>query len=306
MVRSPLNYTGGKFKLLSQILPLFPNDINKFVDLFCGGCSVGLNVNAGSIIYNDYDETLISMYETIRSLDVDVLLGLVRRIIIEYGLSLTSSNGYEFYGCESNTGLADFNREKYLKLRRDFNQKKKNKEFDLNYYLMFYVLTVYSFNNQIRFNSKGEFNLPVGKRDFNSNMEEKLKGFNRRIQKQNCEFSCMDYSKFDVISLSPRDFVYVDPPYLISCATYNEQGGWTFEDERKLLSFLDELTNNNIRFALSNVLSNKGKDNLLLKDWLIDNSDRYDCFNIENSFSNSSYQARNRDMLTKEVIVTNY
>ena len=45
-VKSCLNYTGGKYKLLPQIIPLFPEDINMFVDLFCGGCNVGINVNA--------------------------------------------------------------------------------------------------------------------------------------------------------------------------------------------------------------------------------------------------------------------
>lgn len=45
MIQSPLNYTGGKYKLLPQILPLFPGDIRVFVDLFCGGCNVGLNVD---------------------------------------------------------------------------------------------------------------------------------------------------------------------------------------------------------------------------------------------------------------------
>ena len=39
MIQSPLNYTGGKYKLLPQILPLFPKDIDVFVDLFCGGCN---------------------------------------------------------------------------------------------------------------------------------------------------------------------------------------------------------------------------------------------------------------------------
>ena len=45
MIQSPLNYTGGKFKLLPQILPLFPKNINTFVDLFCGGCNVGINID---------------------------------------------------------------------------------------------------------------------------------------------------------------------------------------------------------------------------------------------------------------------
>ena len=34
IIQSPLNYTGGKFKLLPQILPLFPKNIDIFVDLF--------------------------------------------------------------------------------------------------------------------------------------------------------------------------------------------------------------------------------------------------------------------------------
>lgn len=51
MIQSPLNYTGGKYRLLSQILPLFPDDIETFVDLFCGGCNVGINVMANNHLY---------------------------------------------------------------------------------------------------------------------------------------------------------------------------------------------------------------------------------------------------------------
>lgn len=36
-IESPIKYVGGKYKLLNQIIPLFPEDINRFVDLFCGG-----------------------------------------------------------------------------------------------------------------------------------------------------------------------------------------------------------------------------------------------------------------------------
>ena len=52
-IASPLNYTGGKYKLLPQIFPLFPDNVNTFVDIFCGGCNVGINVNAQHIICND-------------------------------------------------------------------------------------------------------------------------------------------------------------------------------------------------------------------------------------------------------------
>ena len=51
LIKSPLNYVGGKYKLLPQILPLFPDNINTFVDLFGGGFNVGINVKANKIIY---------------------------------------------------------------------------------------------------------------------------------------------------------------------------------------------------------------------------------------------------------------
>lgn len=35
--KNPFNYTGSKYKLLPQILPLFPSNIDTFVDLFGGG-----------------------------------------------------------------------------------------------------------------------------------------------------------------------------------------------------------------------------------------------------------------------------
>ncbi len=303
IIQSPLNYTGGKFKLLPQILPLFPEKINCFVDLFCGGCNVGINVNSKSVIYNDLNEHLLYLYNTFKNLDKDITFELIYKTINDYQLSLVSENGYEFYNCESGKGLGDYNREHFLKLRKDFNDRK---EEDYYYYIMLYVMIVYAFNNQIRFNSKGEFNLPVGKRDFNKNMQNKLSEFIDRIKSQNCKFTCKDFRTFDVAFFNNDDFIYIDPPYLITCATYNEQGGWNEQDEKDLLSFLDNLTENNIRFALSNLLRSKGKENTLLINWLKENTNKYKIHNLNYGYSNSNYQTKNRDSKSEEVLVTNY
>ena len=171
---------------------------------------------------------------------------------------------------------------------------------------MLYVIIVYDFNNQIRFNSNGEFNLPVGKRDFNKKMEQKLIDFIDKIQEQNCIFTCRDFREFDTSKLTPKDFVYVDPPYLITCATYNEQGGWGEEDEKDLLSFLDELNDRNIRFALSNVLRSKGKENSILIEWLEKNAKKYKAIQLNFSYSNSNYQTKDKSSVTEEVLITNY
>lgn len=66
MIKSPLNYTGGKYRLLPQILPLFPQKIDRFIDLFCGGCNVGCNVIANEIIFNDNDARLIKLLKVLQ------------------------------------------------------------------------------------------------------------------------------------------------------------------------------------------------------------------------------------------------
>ena len=60
-IKSPLNYVGGKYKLLQQIIPLFPENINNFIDLFGGGFNVGINVKANRIIYNDMIIQLVDL-----------------------------------------------------------------------------------------------------------------------------------------------------------------------------------------------------------------------------------------------------
>lgn len=299
MVQSPLNYIGGKYKLLPQILPLFPKDINCFVDLFCGGCNVGINVQANKYIYNDICEPLIKLYLTIQNIPSYTFIDKVEEIINRYELSNVKKYSYSYYQCNSSKGLSSYNKDKYLNLRTDFNNMYNN---DSDYYIMLYVLIIYSFNNQIRFNRNGEFNIAVGKRDFNQNMENKLKSFIKIIQEQNAIFLNSDFRN---IELSNEDFVYVDPPYLITCATYNEQSGWTKDDEEDLLKYLDELNKRDIRFALSNVLESKGQENIILRQWLETNS-QYKTIPLNYTYNNVNYHRQNKEIETKEVLIINY
>ena len=302
MIQSPLNYTGGKFKLLPQILPLFPSQIDCFVDLFCGGCNVGINVSANRYVYNDSCEPLINLYSVMQTMKSEVFLSKVEKLIQKYDLSNVKLNGYEFYNCSSADGLGSYNKEKYLRLRSDFNSLSKK---DSDYYVMLYVLIVFAFNNQIRFNSSGKFNLPIGKRDFNQNMYKKLNNFLSLLHSQNAIFTHKDFRNFDISKLTPNDFVYVDPPYLITCAAYNEQGGWTENDEMDLLRFLDGLSKINIRFALSNVLEAKGNVNQILKHW-IENRTDYTMIDLNYSYNNSSYHRQKKKYRTREILVVNY
>ncbi|MBO6280089.1 MAG: DNA adenine methylase [Bacilli bacterium] len=301
LIESPLNYTGGKYKLLPQILPFFPNNTTRFVDIFCGGCNVGANVKSESVLFNDNNRIIIELFKLFKIKECNTTIRRIERIIKKYGLSDSSKHGYEFYSCSSSDGLATFNKDKFMRLREDFNNRTKKDE---RYYYLFYVLVVYAFNNQIRFNSKGEFNLPVGKRDFNSCMKEKLVKFINYLKTTNVSFSAKDFRK---IVLNPdTDFVYADPPYLITCATYNENGGWGEKEEVALLEYLDKAHVQGIKFALSNVLSSKGKVNKILLDWIESNDDKYRVIHLNYSYSNSNYHTKDKKTKSDEVLVVNY
>lgn len=300
IVKSPLNFTGGKYKLLPQLLPLFPKNVHTFVDLFCGGCNVAINVSAKKIICNDRDSNLIGLFSFFQHTNFSDMLPKVKEIIAAFDLSDSNTKGYNFYNCNSSTGLGNFNRNGFITLRNKFNLLSPTDE---NYFLMFYVLIVYSFNNQIRFNTNGEFNLPVGKRDFNIKMQNKLKSFFTALETQNISFTNKDFSEIHPTKLTEQDFVYADPPYLITCATYNENS-WNEAEEKRLLEYLDELTRHKVRFALSNVLSTDNKTNTILKNWLAIHKN-YTCHHLNFSYRNSNYHKKNIAK-TDEVLVTNY
>lgn len=283
-IQSPLNYIGGKYKLLPQILPYFPQKINTFVDLFCGGCNVGINVDAQKIVFNDNLSYLIDLYKTFHISNNDTVIGHIDNRINQFNLSLTNAEGYKH-------------------LRQLYNEERN--PLDL------FVLVAYSFNHQIRFNNSHEFNNPFGKErsSFNPKMKSNLDDFLNALHKKEVEFVSSNFDDFDLSSYGSDDFVYCDPPYLITTGTYNDgkRGftGWNNDEEIKLLKVLDGLNNRNVKFGLSNVLTHKGKTNDVLNKWIVDN-DLY-VTHLKKNYSNSNYHTIDRNtQATDEVLITNY
>ncbi|MCD8286956.1 MAG: Dam family site-specific DNA-(adenine-N6)-methyltransferase [Clostridia bacterium] len=306
LIQSPLNYPGGKYSLLPQLLPYFPEDADLFADLFCGGCSVGINAPCPRVLFNDSNSRLMDILRMFRNTETDRIMADIELIISAYGLSDTRLYGYEKYGGTGSAGLAEYNKEQYNRLRSDYNARIKEGGCGDEETLMLFVIIVFSFNNQMRFNSKGEFNMPVGKRDFNSQMRSKLTAFADRLRAGDYAFTAQDFRNLPADGWNENTFVYADPPYLISCATYNENGGWTEKDERDLLAYLDALDERGIRFALSNVLESKGRRNSILAEWAAANEYRYRTLHLENSYSNSNYQTKGRTAKCDEVLIINY
>lgn len=218
-------------------------------------------------------------------------------LIEHYGLSQTCQHGYEYYNCNSSNGVGSYNKLPYQALKADYNRKRSP--------ALFLLLIIFGFNNQIRFNNKGDFNMPVGKRDFNTSLRKKLSAFIERLKNQNIDFQCRDFRSIDIDELvAQQAFVYLDPPYLLGTASYNENGGWTQQDEMDLLGFLNRLHHAGVKFALSNVIRHKGETHTLLVDWVIEHA-----FNINHlsyGYGNANYQSKHKQSVTEEVLATNF
>lgn len=280
-IKSPLNYTGGKYKLLPQIIPLFPKEIDTFWDIFGGGFNVGINVEANHIIYNDSLVEISRMFDYFRCNSIHFLLDEIDEVIQKFRLN-------------------EENEEGYLELRREYNINK-----DLMLLSQLYVLICHSFSNQIRFNKKGEFNMPFGKRTFNNNMRKNFIRFVETLKSEDVHFESMGFKEFiNKYSkcFDKNDLVYCDPPYLNSTATYNEQGRWKDEDEIKLLKWLDELNDKGVKFALSNNLK---YENPYLKQWITENEGRYKVHYLKADYGNCNYQKKDKSK-DCEVLIVNY
>lgn len=285
LIKSPMNYTGGKYKLLPQILPLFPSKIDTFVDLFTGGGNVAVNVRANRIISNDFDAHVIGIYNAFKNMTLDEIIGAIEKTISKYELSLENVGGFNALRTAYNKGL---------------NEDVPPYTLDI----LLYVLICYSFNHQLRFNSRGEFNMPFGKNrsQWNDTMKKNLINFHKAIIEKDIIFTNKDFGELKVDKLTPNDFVYCDPPYLITCATYNEKDGWNINSEKRLLSLLDELNEHDIKFGLSNVLFSKGKTNDMLIEW----SKKYNVNHLDYTYQNCNYHTKDKDSKPDEVLITNF
>ena len=279
LIKSPLNYTGGKYKLLPQILPYFPNDINTFVDLFCGGCNVGINIKANNIICNDSNKVVIDLMHNWNRLNSEQALKILEQTINKYNLSKTNEEGFK-------------------NIRQDYNDGNKS-------WNIFYAMLTNAFNYQIRFSKQGNYNMPFGRNrsSFNPTLKKNFIKYIDKLNNINISFTNEDFRDVKMDNLNNNDFVYCDPPYLISCASYNEQDGWNKDCEKDLLNLLDSLNNKGIKFALSNVLENKGKSNDILKDWC----KKYNTIHLNNTYGNCNYHAKDKSSnTTDEVLIINY
>lgn len=265
--KSPLNFTGGKHKLIPALLEHFPSDVETFYDVFAGGLSVTINSEYQKIVANDIISPMIRFYEKIQEFDyVEDLIEMVKMC-----------------------SISKTDKEEYYRAREEFNKNKNP--------FLFFSLVSSCTNNMVRFNKKLKFNQSFGSRTVNKQTIKKLTNYHRVIHEKDILFTNYDYQEFlTKLNIGKEDFVYLDPPYTLTDPRYYQY--WTQVDDHMLCSMLEMLNYNGVRFVLSNVREHNGIVNPIL-----DKLKRYQIIDIENDYEKA---ARKKGKETIEIIVKNF
>ena len=296
-IRSPFFYVGDKYKLMPQLKQLMPKDIEQYIEPFVGGGSSFLNSKGTSYMLNDVDSYVVELHRQIGSYTgkAEELFEELFDIIDFYGLSC-SYRGIcvpeEMKKKYVKTYYSKYNKDAYIRMRKDFNERKDD-------FLRLYLLLIYGFNHMIRFNGKGDFNLPVGNVDFNNNVYQALNNYLKFVGEHEIEFFNMDYISFlEKIKFENNSYVFLDPPYLISMSEYNKL--WNDKKEDELCEYLDLVNDRGIKVGITNLITHKGKVNRRFLDW----SKKYCAYDVKSNYISFNDNTIKAD--SQEVFVTNY
>ena len=290
MIISPIFYMGNKKKLIKKgLIDLFPKNINTFVEPFGGTGIVSMNTNANTYLINDKNKFLYDLYNLFKNINSEEIIKHIEKRIEEFNLPKERTKRDVFKDGEK---IEEY-KKAYISFR-NYANKTKN-------ILDYYTLMFFAFSQQPRFNSKGNFNMPYGTDCFSENNKEYIKNGCKFFSQNNVKIFNNTFENLDMDIIDENDFIYLDPPYFGTLATYNENNGWNIDDEKKLYDFCEELNKRNIKFGISNMFSSKNTPNKMLIEWC--NKNKWNVYD----FKEMKYSACGKiNENAREVFITNY
>lgn len=252
LITPPLKIQGKKTKLVPSIMGLANKiidtnpEIDTWVEPFFGTGAVGFNCpdRIKNIIVGDINPHIVEFYESINN-------GYLNTKNIKHELSIhckhlmdSEENGYAYY----------------REMVYEFNETKDP--------MLFLALTRTSFNGLMRFNKKGEWNVPYCKDNKKLNEHlvdnlckeiEKLSVF---MHEKKFSIECCDYKKILEKGKEYNSIVYCDPPYYGLYTNYYNT--WNEENEKELCDSLKSLEK---PYIVSTWYNNGVKENETIKKY---------------------------------------
>ena len=230
-----IKWTGGKGRVLTQILPKFTNLYNDlYVEPFLGGGAVLFKLQPKNAVVADINANLIITYKIVQN-SIDKLIKLLKKWQDEYPAKTPKpkdKNGKRQKDENNKNILTE--REKYFYKKRDrYNEIKfyendigtgESSDKNIEIAALFIFLNKTAFNGMYRENQggkkKGRYNVPIG--DYKNPSivnEDLLKNVSKYLNENNIEILCNTYQNIleDVnnrfTDKSKKVLIYLDPPY---------------------------------------------------------------------------------------------
>ena len=205
-----IKWPGGKKWISLKYKTLLPSQYNTYVEPFMGSGAVFFGLKPENALLSDINPKLINLFTELRE------------------------NPQRLYE-ETQVLISSHSSDQYYKIRDKFNTSEPTAA-------NFLYLNRTCFNGVYRENKKGEFNVPVGKRNssFFPFVYEDFKVYSDALKK--AELSCEDC--FSALEKAKEgDFIYIDPPYLKNENNYESfrKYGKDIFDRNSLLELASKL-----------------------------------------------------------------
>jgi site-specific DNA-adenine methylase len=286
----PYHYTGNKARQIKQIIEEMPEGCpNKIYDVFGGSGVVGLSAAyqyKTDLVYNDFSPQISKLFS---DLVVD-LFGQtdseeLRKVITETAAHYPSDKHGFVALKEAYNGL--------IKLPSAMRPPHTDS-------LLLLLLTTRSFNNSVRFAKKtGNFNYTYGERD-HLDVDRIIDAIDLVAEIKNITAT---QESFEVAmdKAQPGDFVFIDPPYSGTDATYNSI--WSDKQDELMYARMTDMTSRGVNWMMTNVIENRGKRNENLCAYIKANPNLRQ---VETGVDYSNSSHRKSSSKSKEIILVNY
>lgn len=279
-----VKYRGGKSKEISYIEKHIPDFNGRYIEPFFGGGALFFHLEPKKAIINDINSKLMNFYKGVKS-DFESLSKELSEIEKIYKINRQKFE--ELKAKTPNERVADDNETLYYQIRDMFNDLAEKKYSDA---LLYFFINKTAYSGMIRYNSKGEFNVPYG-RYKNLNTSLVTKKHSQLLA--NAEIYNLNYKNIFEMA-EEDDFMFLDPPYDCVFSDYGNveyKDGFNEKNHTELANAYKELNCKALMVIGRTPLTEK-----LYGDMIVDEYGKSYAVNIRNRFKASA----------SHILVSNY
>lgn len=227
-----IKYRGGKQKELPYFEKYIPTKINTYYEPFLGGGSVYFYLSPQKAYLADINDNLIHFYN-----DLKMNFNIVKHELSSLQ-SIYETNRYNFEELKKShpdEHVEDKNDDLYYSIRDMYNGIIPSQYC---YATLYYFINKTAYSGMIRYNSKGQFNVPYGRyKNFNTSLLTN----NHKQLLDRALFNCESYENSFKLAQND-DFIFLDPPYDTTFSDYGNKKDFGETEHRKLAEDFKQLS----------------------------------------------------------------